>query len=150
MRVTEITFFVSLSTYKSFRFHGYQKLNPKMLWTLHNCGQADVHLPSGCLRHLLLCTNSQWSQCHLEVAFSLSKGKLILKTTTLCLQFPNKMKENNSTWGNIVVKSNCFVHFLEELKIPKKKHFKINWPFSTQWFHRVFYSYSVSQRLICR
>ena len=39
------------------------------------------------------------------------------------------MNKNNSTWGNIVVKSNFFVRFLGELKIPNR-HFKINWRFS--------------------
>ena len=44
-----------------------------------------------------------------------------------CLQFFQKTNENNSTWGTIVVRSNLFVHFLEEFKIPKR-HFEINWP----------------------
>ena len=37
------------------------------------------------------------------------------------------VQSNNSTWGTIVVKSNFFVHFLGELKIPKR-HFEINRP----------------------
>ena len=45
-----------------------------------------------------------------------------------CLQILPKKNENNSTWGTIVVKSNFFVRFLGELKIPKR-HFEINWPF---------------------
>ena len=43
-----------------------------------------------------------------------------------CLQFFQKTNENNSTWGIIVVMSNFFVSFLEELSIPKS-HFEINW-----------------------
>ena len=45
----------------------------------------------------------------------------------LCHQFSKKTNENNLTWGTIVVKSNFFVRFLGELKIPKR-HFEINWP----------------------
>ena len=37
------------------------------------------------------------------------------------------VQSNNSTWGTIVVKSNFFVRFLGELKIPKR-HFEINRP----------------------
>ena len=44
-----------------------------------------------------------------------------------CLQFSQKMNENNSTWGTLVVKSNFFVRFFGELKVPKG-HFEINWP----------------------
>ena len=44
-----------------------------------------------------------------------------------CLQFFQKTNENNSAWGIIVLKSNFFVRFLGELKIPKI-HFEINWP----------------------
>ena len=43
------------------------------------------------------------------------------------LQFSQKMNENDSTWGTIVVKSNFFVRFLGDLKIPKR-YFEINWP----------------------
>ena len=38
-----------------------------------------------------------------------------------------KMNENESTWGIIIRKSNFFVRFLEELRIPKSP-FEINWP----------------------
>ena len=44
-----------------------------------------------------------------------------------CLLFSQKRNENNSTRGTIVVKSNFFVRFFGELKIPKR-HFEINWP----------------------
>ena len=43
-----------------------------------------------------------------------------------CFQFSQKANKCNSTWGAIVVKSNFFVHFLGELKIPKR-HLEINW-----------------------
>ena len=43
------------------------------------------------------------------------------------LQFSQKTNENNSTWGTKVVRSNFFVPFLGELKIPKR-HFEINGP----------------------
>ena len=46
-----------------------------------------------------------------------------------CLKFSQKTNEINSTWGTIIVKSNLFVRFLGELKIPKI-HFEINWPLS--------------------
>ena len=49
-----------------------------------------------------------------------------------CLQFSQKKNENNSTWGTIVVKSNFFVQFLGELKIPKR-HFEINWPLASEF-----------------
>ena len=42
-------------------------------------------------------------------------------------QFSQEMNEKNSTLGTMVVKSNIFVRFLGELKIPKR-HFEIDWP----------------------
>ena len=48
-----------------------------------------------------------------------------------CLQFSQKTNENNLTWGTIVVKSNFFVRFLGEFKIPKR-HFEFNWPLLRQ------------------
>ena len=44
-----------------------------------------------------------------------------------CLQFSYKTNKNNSIWSTIVVKSNFFIRFMGELKIPKR-HFEINWP----------------------
>ena len=52
------------------------------------------------------------------------KGQLISKCLFVRLQFFQKSNENNSTWGTLVVKSNFFVRFLDELK----RHFEINWP----------------------
>ena len=43
------------------------------------------------------------------------------------LQFSQKTNENNSTWGTMVVKSNSFVRFLGEFKIPNR-HFENNGP----------------------
>ena len=59
------------------------------------------------------------------------KGQLILKMLFWCVQFFQKMNENNSIWGTIV-ESNCFVCFLEEFKIPKR-HFEINWPLANSF-----------------
>ena len=42
-----------------------------------------------------------------------------------------KTKENNLTWGLIVVKLNSFVCFLEEIDDPKN-HFENNWPLFTE------------------
>ena len=44
-----------------------------------------------------------------------------------------KKNENNSTWGSSKV--DFFVHFLGELKIPKR-HFKINWPLERPGFRK--------------
>ena len=57
-----------------------------------------------------------------------------------CFEFFQKTNENNSTGGIIVVKSNFFVHFLEELKTPKI-HFEIDRPlarkFLNDWFMNI-------------
>ena len=63
-----------------------------------------------------------------------------------CLQFSQKMNENNSTWGTIV-KSNFFVHFLGELEIPKR-HFEIKWPLSNVRRKRVISSNFVANRIV--
>ena len=57
----------------------------------------------------------------------LIKGQLISKWFLGVVDFPPKTNENKSTWGTIVVKSNLFVRFLEEID-DLKKHFEINWP----------------------
>ena len=60
-----------------------------------------------------------------------------------CLQFSQKTNENNSNWGTIVVKSNFFVRFLGELKIPKR-HFEINWPLLRSWKpHELLYAFEL-------
>ena len=46
-----------------------------------------------------------------------TKGQLILNWFFGVVNFLQKMNENKSTWGIIVVKSNSFVHFLEEKNI---------------------------------
>ena len=48
----------------------------------------------------------------------------------------SKKNENKSTSGIIVVKLNCFVCFLEELKIPKSP-FEINWPLVVACYKRL-------------
>ena len=58
---------------------------------------------------------------------TLFKGQLILKCLFGVFKFFQKTNENKSTWGIIVVKSNFFVHFSEELRIPKSS-FEINRP----------------------
>ena len=52
--------------------------------------------------------------------------KLILKFLFGVIKLFQKIKENKSTWGIIVVKL-IFFHFWEELRIPKS-HFETNWP----------------------
>ena len=49
-----------------------------------------------------------------------TKGQLISKWFFGVVDFLQKMNKNKSTWGIIVVKSNSFVHFLEEIDDPKK------------------------------
>ena len=55
------------------------------------------------------------------------KGQLISKCLFGVFNFSQKTNENMSTWGIVVVKSNFFVRFLRELKMPKR-HFENNWP----------------------
>ena len=57
----------------------------------------------------------------------LFKGQLISKWFFGVVDFLQKMNGNKSTWGIIVVKSNSFVRFLEEIDDPKN-HFEIIWP----------------------
>ena len=47
---------------------------------------------------------------------NLAKGQLISKWFFGVVDFLQKTNENKSTWGIIVVKTNFFVHFLEEIK----------------------------------
>ena len=56
-----------------------------------------------------------------------TKGQLISKCLFGVFNFFQKTNKNKSTWGIKVVKSNYFVRFLEELRIPKSP-FEINWP----------------------
>ena len=56
-----------------------------------------------------------------------SKDQLISKCLFWYLQFSQKLNENNSAWGTMVVKSNSFVRFLGEFKIPNR-HFENNGP----------------------
>ena len=83
---------------------------------------------------------TQWIEINSEAAFSFfaslvfanyflnsSKGQLISKSIFGVFKFFQKMNENKSTWGIIVVKSTSFAWFLEEVRIPKSP-FEINWP----------------------
>ena len=55
------------------------------------------------------------------------KGQIMSKWLFGVFDFLQKTNENKSTWGIIVVKSNLFLRFLEEIDDPKN-HFEINWP----------------------
>ena len=59
------------------------------------------------------------------------KGQLISKWYFGFVDFLQKTNENKSTWGIIVVKSNLFVPFLEEIDDPKNR-FEINWPLAKE------------------
>ena len=63
-----------------------------------------------------------------------AKGQLISKWFFGSVNFLQKTNENKSTWGIIVVKSNSFVHFFEEIDDPKN-HFEINWPLGSHFFY---------------
>ena len=56
-----------------------------------------------------------------------SKGQIISEWFFGVFDFLQKTNENKSTWGIIVVNSNSFIHFLEEIK-DTKNHFEIIWP----------------------
>ena len=56
-----------------------------------------------------------------------AKGQIISKWFFGVFYFLQKTNENKSTWGVIVVKSNSFVRFLEEIK-DIKNLFEIIWP----------------------
>ena len=61
----------------------------------------------------------------LAASYVSTKGQLISKCLFGIFNSPKKTNENNSTSGIIVVKSNFFVRFLGELRIPKSP-FEIN------------------------
>ena len=65
--------------------------------------------------------------------------------SSCCLQIRSKKtNENKSTWGIIVLKSNFFVHFLEELRIPRSP-FEINWPLASLTYS----TSSIPMKLLC-
>ena len=81
-----------------------------------------------CRRRRLLAKNIKENNILWWLLEGRAKGHLLnFEMSFWCLQFSPKTSENNSTGGTIVGKSNFFVHFLGELKIPKR-HFKIYWP----------------------
>ena len=60
-------------------------------------------------------------------SFEITKGQIFSKRFFYVFDFLQKTNENWRTWGIIVVKSNSFVQFLEEIK-DIKNPFKIIWP----------------------
>ena len=56
-----------------------------------------------------------------------SKGQLISKCLFGVFSLFQNTNENKSTWGIIVVKSNSFIHILEEMSA-WKNHFNFVWP----------------------
>ena len=75
-----------------------------------------------------------------------TKGQLISKCLFGVFTFSQKTNENKSAWGIIVVKSNLFVRFLGELRIPNSP-FEINSPLATQLPCGVF-SLSYLQKIV--
>ena len=59
--------------------------------------------------------------------YVVSKGQIISKWFFGVFDFLQKTNKNKSIWGIIVVKSNFFVRFLEEIE-DIKTPFEINWP----------------------
>ena len=55
------------------------------------------------------------------------KGQIISEWFFGVFNFLQKTNENKSIWGIIVVKSNSFIRFLEEID-DIKTPFEINWP----------------------
>ena len=70
---------------------------------------------------------------------AMPKGQIISKWFFGVFDFLQKTNENKSTWGIIVVKSNSFVRFLEEIE-DTKNHFEINWPLRFEFSALVYFS----------
>ena len=68
------------------------------------------------------CSNCPWTSS----AKQITKGQVIAKFLFGVFN-PPQNKQNNLTWGTVVVKLNFFVRFLGELKV-LKRHFEISWP----------------------
>ena len=62
-----------------------------------------------------------------------TKGQIISKWFFGAFDFLQKTNENKSIWGIIAVKSNSFVHSLEEIE-DIKTPFEINWPLKVSKF----------------
>ena len=84
------------------------------------------------------------------------KGQIISKWIFGVFDFLQKTNENKSIWGIIVVKSNFFVRFLEEIE-DIKTPFKINWPLEpdkillgTYVVLRIVYQYDLTFNEHCR
>ena len=65
--------------------------------------------------------------------FRFVKGQIISKWFFGDFDFQQKTNENKSIWGIIVVKSNSFVRFLEEIE-DIKNPFEIIWPLARNKF----------------
>ena len=96
-------------------------------------GQKNFYLHQKCCPFF---TAGSWKKHHFWCSLKIFrpilfcegfKGQLISKRFFEVVDFLQKTNENKSTWGIIVVKSNSFVRFLEEIDDPKN-HFEINWP----------------------
>ena len=75
-------------------------------------------------------TSDSYFRNRLFDPFEEAKGQIISKWFFGVFDFLQKTNENKSTWGIIVVKSNSFVRFLEEIE-DTKNHFEIIWPLVT-------------------
>ena len=74
------------------------------------------------------------------------KGQLISKCLFGVLNFFQNTNENKSTWVIMIVKSNFFIHFLEELRIPTSPY-EINWPLLIQKYFFVLQRISLARAL---
>ena len=66
-----------------------------------------------------------------------AKGRIISKWFFGVFDFLQKTNENKSTWGIMIVKSNFFVRFLEEIK-DTKNSFEIIWLLIITSFYQVY------------
>ena len=66
------------------------------------------------------------------------KGQIISKWFLGVFDFLQKMNENKSIWGIIVVKSNSFIRFLEEIE-DIKPPFEINRPLEMNYKLKIGY-----------
>ena len=81
-----------------------------------------------------------------QICFWPDKGLLISKCPFGVFNFFQKTNENKSTRGIILVKSNFFVHFLGELRIPNSP-FEVNWPVDSSDLKHRYCSRKIGSRL---
>ena len=77
-------------------------------------------------RSIIMSCVDQFCRRKLDFAHH-AKGQIISKWFFGVFNFLLKTNKNKSIWGIIVVKSNSFVRFLEEME-DIKTPFEINWP----------------------